>query len=87
MADLRPLNTVSGSGFRRFRAYTQPGYGLPSRTHLANQLKRRHEDEIKLLAKKLADVRIEGIGLTTDTWTTNATEAYTTVTCHYLQPR
>lgn len=84
--DLRPLNTPSGSGFRRFMAYVEPGYKVPSRTYLTKELKTRHEQGIKALTKTLKDPRIEGIGLTTDIWTSDSTEAYNTVTCHYVHP-
>ena len=85
--DLRPISTVSCSGFRRFMSFAEPGYVVPSRTLLSKQLKRRHEEGLKSLTKKLNDPRIQGLGLTTDIWTSSSAEAYNTITCHYVDQR
>ena len=65
-------------------SYVEPSYKVPSRTHLTQGLKRKHDEGIRELTRTLKDRRIAGIGLTTDIWTSRSMEAFNTVTCYYV---
>ncbi len=81
--DLRPLRTVECDGFRDLLAYLEPGYRVPSRTHVTTVLRHKHELGKEQLRKKL-ETEATSIALTTDIWTSVATEAYITVSAHYI---
>ena len=80
--DMRPLNVVNDGGLQRLLALAQPGYSLPSRTHVASIVRRRHADgkeEIKTTLKS-----VEYVAVTTDSWTSKAVRSYSTFTVHFL---
>ena len=81
--DLRPLRTVECDGFRELMAYLEPGYKVPSRPHVTSVLRHKHDLGKEQLRKKLQD-EATSIALTTDIWTSAATEAYITVSAHYI---
>ena len=67
-------------------SYVEPSYKVPSRTHLTQGLKRKHDEGIRELTRTLKDPQIAVIGLTMDIWTSGLMEAFNTVTCHYVHP-
>ena len=82
-ADLRPLNLVHDEGFRLLMAYLIPAYVVPSRTCITKIIKRRHEDGKRELGQLLCNEA--GVcSLTTDAWSSAASQSYNTVTCHFL---
>ena len=82
--DLRPLSVVEGEGFKRLMAFVEPGYKVPSRTHVTSVCQKIYATlKSELLA---TPSEVDHLALTTDIWTSRATQAYMTVTCHYLTP-
>ncbi len=78
--DLRPLRLVEGQGFRELLAFFEPGYNPPSAAAL---VRRKHLIAQQQLKDKLGK-EVLVVAFTTDIWTSIATEAYVTVTCHYV---
>ena len=76
--NLRPLDIVNDTGLRDFVHFLEPGYQLPSRTYVAKQLKLRHQEGIDLLKEVLWARARSGVGLTSDIWTSQVTEAFNT---------
>ena len=79
--DLRPIATVDGSGFKRLLNFLEPSYSVPSRTHIMSLLRKKH---VSLKQELLIEVASHNLALTTDIWTSRATEAYITITAHYI---
>ncbi|KAK1886880.1 Zinc finger BED domain containing protein 1, partial [Dissostichus eleginoides] len=81
--DMRPLSLVEGEAFIDMIEYACPGFKCPSRWWFTKQLEKAYQrvlDDLKGNLKK----RSSKITLTTDAWTSIATEAYLGVTCHYI---
>ena len=80
--DLRPIAVVDGTGFNRLLNCAEPGYVVPSRTFVMNSLKQRYAAMKHTLQESF---RLCGsVALTTDIWTSRATQAYITITAHYI---
>ena len=79
--DIRPISIIEGPGFTSLMQFLEPGYTIPSRKYLSKILKQKHEDGIEKLRYKLSN-EVDTIALTTDIWTSCATEAYITITAH-----
>ena len=79
--DLRPVSLVNGIGFQKLMQVAEPGFRIPSTTHVMSLLKKKHEEGKIRLKRLLADA---DVSLTTDTWTSKATESYVTTTCHFI---
>ena len=80
--DLRPLSVVSGDGFRQLLNTIEPGYQVPSHTHITKICRQIFQTTKEELRKTL-----EGqphVALTTDIWTSRATQAYLTITAHFI---
>jgi len=82
--DLRPAATVEGVGFKRLINYLEPDYKVPSATHMAKCLTDMYETAKSRLTEVLKDS--QHIALSTDIWTSIATQAYITVTAHFISP-
>ena len=79
--DLRPIAVVDGCGFNKLLTCLEPGYIVPSRKFVMNSLKQRYSVMKQKLQESLS-VRI--LAVTTYIWTSRATEAYMTLTAHYI---
>ena len=82
--NLRPLDIVNDEGLQDLLRFFEPGYNLPSRTFVAAQLKMKYaaaRDKLKEVLRVEAEA---GLSLTSDIWTSRATEAYNTITCHLI---
>ena len=80
--DLRLLSTVEGKGFKRLLNHIEPGYTVPSRTYITNMCRRKY-----LLMKEqlLATLQaIPYVAVTSDIWTSRVTQAYITLTVHFI---
>ena len=77
--DLRPVRVVEGHGFKDLMHYLEPGYTIPSRKHFTKLLRHKHLLGKEKLCSKFEEA--DSIALTTDIWTSAATQAYIT---HYL---
>ena len=78
---VRPIAVVDGRGFNKLLTCPEPGYTVPSRTFVMNSLKQRYS----ILKQKLQEsMCARYLAFTTDIWTSRATEAYMTITAHYI---
>ena len=80
--DLRPLSIVKGKGFKRLIKCLEPLYKVPSRTHVTTVCHRKSESLKEKLLASLSSV--DNVSLTTDIWTSRATQAFLTITAHFL---
>ncbi len=83
VTDMRPLSMVEDDGFTKMIHTLNPGYTLPSRTHFTNFVERKYEETFKEV-KTAINTNNSKLALTTDVWTSVATEAYLGITCHYI---
>ncbi|XP_077062361.1 E3 SUMO-protein ligase ZBED1-like [Siphateles boraxobius] len=83
VTDMRPLSMVEDDGFTKMIHTLNPGYTLPSRTHFTKLMERKYEETFKEV-KTAINTNNSKLALTTDVWTSVATEAYLGVTCHYI---
>jgi hypothetical protein len=77
-----PLNIVSGEGFNELLNTIVPAYTLPCRNTIRARIISRYQNEKDLLKCDLSSATC--VSLTTDTWTSNSTESYITVTEHHI---
>lgn len=81
--DLQPLSIVENKGFKRLMKFIDPRYELPSRRSITRRLiPERCTTERERVKAELA--MVEDVSLTTDIWTSSATQGFITVTIHYL---
>lgn len=80
--DLRPISIVDGDGFKAFCRELNPNYDVPTATTISNYVTKVYDTE----RDKLIEILKEqvGIALTSDHWTSLATEGYITVTAHFI---
>ena len=78
--DLRPAAMVECTGFKCLINYLEPGYRVPSAVHITSCLETKYAKStvIEMLKEP------SHIALTTDIWTSVATQAYITVTAHFV---
>ncbi len=79
--DMRPINISQGSGFKDFVHELEPRYAVPCRATISDRVVKLY-DTTKDNTRKM--ISGENIVLTTDGWTSLATEAYVTVTAHFI---
>jgi len=82
--DLRPAATVEGVEFKQLIHYFEPDYKVPSATHMVECLTDMYETAKGRLTEVLKNS--QHIALSTDIWTSTATQAYITVTAHFISP-
>lgn len=80
---MRLLAVVQGQGFREMIKTFHAGYTLPSRCHFTNLMEKKYEATLEKVKAELKNAKSK-ITLTTDAWTSTATEAYLGVTCHFI---
>ncbi len=81
--DLRPIRVVECEGFRNLINYLEPGYIVPSRKQFTADINLKHAKCKEVLKQRLKN-EAQFIALTTDIWTSLATESYLSVTAHYI---
>ncbi len=79
--DLRPIAVVDGRGFQQLMNFVEPGYKVPSRPYVTKVCHKLYDSLKEDVAKSLVD---KHIAITTDLWTSRATESYITVTAHFV---
>lgn len=81
--DLQPLSIVEDTGFKRLLKCLDSRYEPPSRKHITQTLLparcKTERERVKAELEMVTDVSV-----TTDIWTSRATEGYITVTIHFL---
>ena len=78
-----PMKIVEHESFRHLMQLLNPQYEVPSRTTVRARIDQQYNDAKKSLLSSLQGST--SVALTTDSWTSNATEAYLTVTVHYIK--
>lgn len=78
---MRPLSIVDGNGFPNLVRALNPRYNLPSRATMSNHIAKLYDSTAKSV-KALLNNR--SVALTTDGWTSLHTDAYVTVTAHFI---
>lgn len=82
-SDLRPYSVVENSGFKYMFKILEPRYEIPSRPHFSQKVVPALYEQTKTtLLTELSNA--SALSLTTDGWTSRATESYLTVTVHYI---
>ena len=79
--DLRPINLVSGRGFRAFARKLNPNYQVPCQATVTKNLQLLYLDEKKDL---ISLINNSPVSITTDLWTSVATKCFMTVTGHFI---
>ncbi|XP_049425257.1 E3 SUMO-protein ligase ZBED1-like [Epinephelus fuscoguttatus] len=81
--DLQPVSMVEDQGFRHFMKVVDPRYQIPSRKSLmTGEIPKLYEQVKKTLKDSIQSAG--SLVLTSDMWTARTTEAYLTVTGHFI---
>ncbi|XP_077095961.1 E3 SUMO-protein ligase ZBED1-like [Siphateles boraxobius] len=81
--DLQPFSVVEDVGFKHLMKTLDPRYAVPSRTYFsAVVIPGLYDKTRKAIESDLT--KTESLALTTDSWTSRATQSYMTVTVHYM---
>ena len=81
--DTRPMSIVEDEGFLKLIKYLNPRYEMIARSTIRDKrLPSMYMKQKGQLKKELSEV--QSVSVTTDSWTSNATESYTTITAHYI---
>ena len=78
---MRPISIVRDQGLRELLGFVEPNYRLPSTTHVSALIRKDFEDRKQALLSQLYG---QQIALTTDIWTSKATQSFATKTAHFL---
>ena len=79
ICDLRPAAVVEGEGFKNLMKCLEPGYKVPSSTHISELVKKKY-----VAAKERKLKQVGSLGITTDIWTSSANESYISVVGHFI---
>ena len=82
VCDLRPAAVVEGEGFKNLMKCVEPGYKVPSSTHVSELVKKKYAAAKERLKDRLKQVG--SLSITTDIWTSNANESYISVVGHFI---
>ena len=78
---LCPIAVIDGCGLYKLLTSLEPEYTVPSSTFVMNSLKQRSS----VTKQKLQEsIPVRNLAVTTDIWTSRATEAYMIITAHYI---
>ena len=82
--DMMPFSTVNNEGFRNMLHTFEPRYVLPDRKAITNHyIPEMYECEKRKIMNAM-EHGLEYCALTTDGWTSHATQSYVTHTVHYI---
>ena len=82
--DMQPACVVEDEGFKRLVTFLDSRCDIPSRITTMRMLPERYSKVTAGVEALLNDT--EHISLTTDIWTSRATQGYITLTAHFLTP-
>lgn len=82
--DMQPFSIVDDEGFKEFIAELEPSYTLPSRSTLSRSMLPSVYEDVAEKVRDLLKTDAEHVTLTTDTWTSCATQGYMSVTAHFV---
>ncbi len=81
--DMWPFSVVENDGFTHLLSVLEPRYQLPSRPHFSQNVLPHLYSEVRAkLVEGLSNAKF--IALTTDRWTSRATQSFMTITAHYI---
>ena len=81
---MRPFSVLENEGFVNMIRVLEPKYDMPCRTHFSEKvIPKLYEETREIVTKKMHQA--EFIALTTDSWTSRATQSYNTITAHFLE--
>eukprot|EP00112_Aurelia_sp_Birch-Aquarium-sp1_P012684 Seg2671.1 transcript_id=Seg2671.1/GoldUCD/mRNA.D3Y31 product="Zinc finger BED domain-containing protein 4" protein_id=Seg2671.1/GoldUCD/D3Y31 len=80
--DMMPVYMVEGKGFRNLIDFLEPEYKVPSHQTIMQQINKMYGEVKGIVEEGLSDV--SDVAITTDAWTSLATESYATVTVNYI---
>lgn len=78
--DMQPISIIEGSGFKEMLAHFAPNYKIPARGTITSRVDLLYKQQKSEVLNKLNNCKI--LSLTTDCWTSRATESYITITAH-----
>lgn len=82
--DELPISFVENRGFKQLVSYLAPWYKIPVKKTVKLRIDALYDIEKQKLLEEMST--IDDIALTTDCWSSRATESYVTVTAHYITP-
>ena len=65
---------MDGIGFKSLMKFLEPGYRVPSHTHISNVCRKVYEAEKEKLKRELQKMKF--FSFTTDIWTSSAVNGY-----------
>ena len=80
--DMMPVYMVEGKGFRNLMDFLEPECKVPLHQTIMRRINKMYGEVEGVVEKGLNDVC--DVAITTDAWTSLATESYVTVTVHYI---
>ena len=80
--DMRPVNIVSGEGFKQLVKFLEPGYRVPKQDTVMHSITSKYNTIKDLVLRKIKSCT--AVSFTTDMWTYNQMEGYMTVTAHFI---
>eukprot|EP00117_Sycon_ciliatum_P006073 scpid76706/ scgid9762/ Zinc finger BED domain-containing protein 1; Putative Ac-like transposable element; dREF homolog len=80
----RPFSIVEDRGLIDLLKLTEPEFKVPSRTHFASLINKRHMLCIQELKTMLSTDADAGVCLTTDGWSSTSTQSFITHTVHFV---
>ncbi len=81
--DMQPFSVVENEGFKYLLSVLEPRYLLPSRAHFSQNVLPKLQEKMKAKVEEGLSTA-ESIAITTDGWTSRATDSYMTITAHYI---
>ena len=81
--DLRPFSMVENEGFRLFMNTLEPRYRIPSRQHFSQVVVPKLYQEVRAHVVEVLR-RADTVSMTTNGWTSRATQSYITITAHVI---
>ena len=79
---MRTISIVHDKGLIELLAFLEPNYRPPSTMHVSAWIRKDFEDGKAVVKKQLHGSSL--IALTTDIWTSRATQSFVTTTAHFL---
>ena len=80
--DLRPYVVVENEGFKNLIKVLEPKYSIPSRQHFSEKVIPELYTKVSTQVKQ--DLKSSYVAITTDGWTSRATESYVTITSSHI---
>lgn len=81
--DMQTYAMIEDAGFKNMIKVLELQYNIPSRKHFSDVIiPKLYEGTRQVIAKELSETAY--IALTSDAWTSRATESFLTVTAHYI---